>query len=163
MAACRLASSSGAPVPVEAGEQAISEIAGKWSGRYYSKATGRRGVITFRMPERADTGFGEVEITFSPALEMARRSSAVDELNRDRDDTLDPDPCTVLTIKMVRIEHDQVRGSMAAYWDPDCNCRTQTVFQGKISGNRIAGTFTSRRESNDRRILMGVWQVDRED
>jgi hypothetical protein len=162
MASCRLAS-PGAPVPVEAVEQAISEIAGKWSGRYHSKATGRRGVIRFSMPERADTGFGEVEITFSPALELARRSSAADDLNRDRDNTLDPDPCTVLTIKVVRIEHDKVRGSMAAYWDPDCNCRARTVFEGKITGNRIGGTFTSRRESSDRRILTGVWQVDRED
>jgi hypothetical protein len=51
---------------------------------------------------------------------------------------------------------------MAPYWDPDCDCRAQTVFEGKISGNRITGSFSSRRESSDRRLLTGEWRVERE-
>jgi hypothetical protein len=75
----------------------------------------------------------------------------------------DSRPCTVLTIRVVRVERDEVRGTIAPYRDPDCNCRAQTVFEGTISGNRITGTFSSRRESSDRRILTGQWQVERKE
>ena len=151
----------GDPVPVVGSQEAISAIAGDWSGEYRSKDAGRHGVIRFVMPERADTGFGEVEITFSPALASAAAGAAVDpKIDKDVD-RLDPEPCPFLSIKVVRIEKNAVRGTLAPYWDPDCECRTQTVFEGKISGNRIEGTFSSRRQSAEHPVFTGKWQVER--
>ena len=160
-AACRLIG-SGSPVPVEGKRQDVSAVSGTWAGTYSSKATGRHGTIRFMMPEQADTGFGEVEITFSPTLRLAHDAASADGLKRTEED-YDTDPCTVLTIKVVRVERDEVRGTISPYWDPDCDCRAQTMFEGKVSGDRISGTFSSRRESSDRRILSGEWQVDRQD
>jgi len=154
-------STYGGPVPVEGSREAISAIAGEWNGEYRSKDAGRHGVIRFVMPEHADTGFGEVEITFSPALASAAAGSAVDPKVDADEDRLDPDPRPFLSIKIVRIEKDAVRGTLAPYWDPDCECRTQTVFQGKISGNRIEGTFSSRRQSAEHPIFSGKWRVER--
>jgi hypothetical protein len=162
LASCRLTPTP-APVPVQGRHQELSAIAGAWSGQYWSKETGRRGVIRFAIPEHADTGYGEVEITFSPALSLTREAAAAD-LRKSHlgDDESGPRPCTVLDIRVVRIEHDRVRGTMEPYWDPDCECRARTVFEGKVSGNRVTGTFTSHRESSDHRVLTGKWYVERE-
>jgi len=156
---CRMTPSP-APVPVQGTEQDVASLAGEWSGRYWSKASGRHGTIRFSLAEHADTGYGEVEITFSPSLHLSREAASADYPKRDSEE-LPPAPCTVIGITVVRIEDDLVRGTMAPYWDPDCNCRAQTVFEGKLARNRITGTFSSRRESSERSVLTGEWRAER--
>jgi hypothetical protein len=34
---------SASPVPVEGGQEELSKVSGQWTGRYWSKATGRHG------------------------------------------------------------------------------------------------------------------------
>ena len=147
-------------VPVQGEESEISAFTGEWVGRYLSKATGRHGIIRFNLPEPADTGYGEVEITFSPALRLNREIVDVDS-RAGAPYELSPQPTTVVDITVVRIEGDSVRGTMTPYWDPDCECRAHTVFEGKLKGRRIVGTFSTRRESNQRRIVEGDWRVER--
>jgi hypothetical protein len=157
---CRMTPSP-LPVPVQGSHRDVSTLSGDWSGSYSSKTTGRRGTIRFSLRDHADTGFGEVEITFSPALRLGREASSVD-YPKGHEDELVPETCMVMGITVVRIEDDLVRGKMAPYWDPDCDCRAQTVFEGKLARNRITGSFNTRRESTDRRVLTGQWRVDRE-
>jgi hypothetical protein len=142
------------PVPVEGALEDLRVLSGEWSGRYWSEATGRHGTLRFSLAEHATTGFGEVEITFSPTLRLLHEASAPDEL--------EPKPSTVIDITVVRVEGSRVRGTMAPYWDPDCDCRARTVFEGAIVGDRISGTFSTRRAASDRRILTGKWQAIRE-
>lgn len=157
--ACRMAPSPPA-VPVQGADEAISAFAGEWVGRYSSKATGRHGIIRFILPEHADTGYGEVEITFSSAMRLNREAADVNPRTADRDE-LAPEPCAAIGITVVRIEEDSVRGTMTPYWDPDCECRAHTVFEGKLHRNRIVGTFSTRRESSKRRIVAGEWRAER--
>src|SRR6476646_2987095 len=157
---CQLPSSS-EPVPVQGSEAGRRLLIGAWSGRYWSQATGRHGTIQFALAEKADTGYGEVEITFSPSLRIAHDAASPDP-TKQGDEPLDPHTSTRININVVAVEADSVRGTMAPYWDPDCNCRASTVFQGKISVNQITGTFTSRRESSDRRPVTGEWRAERE-
>jgi len=140
------------PVPVQEARQEVSAVAGEWDGRYWSKDTGRHGTIRFMLPERADTGFGEVEITFSPSLHLLFEDT---EENRN-----EPKPSTILDIRVVRVEGQRVQGTMVPYWDPDCNCRASTVFDGKLAGDRISGTFTSRRTASQS-LVTGEWQAVR--
>jgi hypothetical protein len=160
LASCHFPSTSG-PVPVLGTDAQRRLLSGDWNGYYRSDATGRHGTIKFSLGERADTGFGEVEMTFSPALRLAQDANSVNASKRPSDAPV-PKPCTTVDISVVKIEADQVRGTMAPYWDPDCNCRARTVFEGTVSGDTITGTFTSRRESSDRRLLTGEWRVERE-
>src|SRR5688572_5423334 len=104
VASCRMTPSP-APVPLEGTQQELSALAGEWTGQYWSKDTGRRGVIRFAMPEAADTGHGEVEITFSPTLRLVQDAAALDPAATDPDDDPTPKPCTVLNIRIVRVEH----------------------------------------------------------
>lgn len=156
---CRMTPSPPA-VPVQGTAEDVAAFSGEWSGRYWSKATGRHGTIRFSLAEHADTGYGEVEITFSPSLRLGREASSVDYPKTHPDELL-PTPCTVIGITVVRIEDDLVRGTMAPYWDPDCDGRAQTVFEGKMARNRITGSFSTRRESSERSILTGEWRAER--
>src|SRR6185503_19220151 len=106
------------PVPVQGNREDVANFSGEWVGQYRSKVTGRHGTIQFSLAEQADTGYGEVEITFSPALHLAREAS-VDYPKTGPDDLL-PTPPTVIDITVVRIEDDRIRGTIAPYWDPDC-------------------------------------------
>jgi hypothetical protein len=142
------------PVPVQGAREAVQTLSGDWTGRYWSQETGRHGIIRFALPEQADTGYGEVEITFSPSLHLLRATADTDEIAQ-------PKPSTTIDIRVVRVENDRVQGTIAPYWDPDCDCRARTVFEGKLSGNRITGSFSTRRESADRRTLAGKWQAER--
>jgi hypothetical protein len=160
LASCHLPSTS-EPVPVLGTEGERRLLSGNWNGRYWSEAIGRHGTIKFSLGERADTGLGEVEMTFSPALRLARDTASLPAA-RPPNDAPSPSPCTTVDISVVKIEVDRVRGTMAPYWDPDCNCRARTVFEGTVSGDTITGTFTTRRESSDRRLLTGKWRVQRE-
>ena len=157
-AACRMTPAP-PPVPVQGGDEAISAFSGEWVGRFSSKATGRHGIIRFNLPEHADTGYGEVEITFSPSLHLSRQAQSVDL--KAGPEELSPQPCTTIGITMIRIENASVRGTMAPYWDPDCECRAHTVFEGKLQRDHIAGTFSTRRESSDGSIIAGEWRAER--
>jgi hypothetical protein len=156
--ACRMTPAA-PPVPVQGGDEEISAFSGEWVGRYSSKATGRHGIIRFNLPEHADTGYGEVEITFSPSLHLSRETQSADP--RSHPDELPPQPCTVVDITVVRIEGDSVRGTMTPYWDPDCECIAYTVFEGKLKGRVIVGTFSTTQESNQRRMIEGEWRGER--
>ena len=156
--ACRMTPPPPA-VPVQGADSEVSAFSGEWVGRYSSKATGRHGTIRFNLPEHADTGYGEVEITFSPSLHLSRETQSADP--KADPDELSPQPCTAIGITVIRIEHDSVRGTMTPYWDPDCECRAHTVFDGKLQRNRITGSFSTRRESSDRPIVSGEWRAER--
>ena len=63
-------------------------------------------------------------------------------------------------IAVVRIKQRKIRGILAPYWDPDCDCRARTIFEGELLDHHIAGTFTSRRDA-DSVPVTGSWFVNR--
>jgi hypothetical protein len=146
-------SPSPAPVPVEGTSADLAAIAGEWSGRYWSDSTARHGTLIFRLRAGSDTAYGEIEMSFSPALYLYGEPAEA-PLRRK--------PCTTLDVAVVRLAGDSVRGTLAPYWDPDCDCRTHTVFVGRLRDDSIAGTFSSRRESADLPLLRGHWFAVRE-
>ncbi len=141
------------PVPVEGTRGDLSALAGTWTGQYWSEISGRRGTVRFRLRSGADTAHGEVEMTFSPALRVY-----------GDDETADPalrrEPCTTIDIAVVRIQQRKIRGILAPYWDPDCDCRARTIFEGELVDDHIAGIFTSRRDV-DSVVVSGSWFADR--
>jgi hypothetical protein len=136
------------PVPVEGAPADLATLAGEWSGRYWAEGETRYGTLTFRFQAGADTARGQVQMTFAPALRL---------YGERKDDPLARTPCTTMDIAIVRVAGDTVRGTLAPYWDPDCDCRTRTVFEGEVMDDSIAGTFTSRREVESAPVLKGSW------
>jgi hypothetical protein len=141
-----------APVPVEGSRGDLSALAGTWTGEYWSEASGRRGRVEFRLRSGADTAYGQVEMMFSPALRVYDDEACDAALHRE--------PCTVIDITVVRIAKLTIRGTLAPYWDPDCDCQARTVFEGELAGDHVAGTFTSRRDA-DSIPVTGDWFANR--
>ena len=141
-----------APVPVEEPRAELDALAGEWTGEYWTADSGRHGTVRFRLGSGVDTAYGEVEMTFSRALRLYGDSSEED---------LPRYPCTVIAIEMVRLEGAKVRGTLAPYWDPDCDCRTLTVFEGVLAGDRVSGSFTSGAGPDTPPRLTGRWFAQR--
>ena len=143
---------SQSPVPVVGREADISKLAGEWSGEYSSGETGRSGSILFTLKSGTDTATGDVVMTprfaaagppqaGQPSPQVALASQAID-------------------IKFVRVTGGQVSGSLAPYTDPTCNCPLHTTFVGRLVGDTLAGTYTSRHE-NAQDMQQGRWRVVR--
>jgi hypothetical protein len=156
LAAC-LAGPQAAPVPLEGTATDLSMLAGTWTGSYRSETTGRHGTVIFRLRAGEDTARGEVEMTFSPALAL------YGEARKSEDELPPPEFCRTIEIAIVRVRGNEVRGTLAPYWDPDCECGIQTVFEGELQGERIAGQFTSRRATGAKDSISGEWFADRQE
>jgi hypothetical protein len=147
---------AGAPVPVEGSAAEIETLAGSWSGRYWSdrgRSTGH-GAIRFVLAEGADTARGQVEMTFSPELHLYGEQAERDELQRS--------PCTTIDITLVRVQADSVRGTLAPYWNPACDCRTVTVFEGRLTDGTVSGAYVTRREGGGAPMATGRWTAERQ-
>lgn len=144
----------GAPVPVEGAPPELVSLAGTWDGRYWNdRGQGKgHGTIRFQLAAGADTARGRVEMTFAPELRLYREGG--DELSRS--------PCTSMDIAIVRVELGTIRGTLAPYWHPRCDCRVLTVFEGALREDRIEGTFVTRREGGGAVLSTGRWRVERE-
>ncbi|HEX9942437.1 MAG TPA: hypothetical protein VGG03_10500 [Thermoanaerobaculia bacterium] len=49
-----------------------------------------------------------------------------------------------LTIRFIAVEGGQISGTLDPYRDPDCSCMVSTKFTGRLQGDVIEGTFTTR-------------------
>ena len=123
------------PVPVEGPRIQLDSLNGNWKGTYRASGASRHGILRFSLRPGADTANGEVEITFARALRL---------YGDPPDEPLPRSPCRVLEIALVRVDAGSIRGTLAPYWDPDCECQIISVFEGRLAGpGRIEGTFTS--------------------
>lgn len=142
--ACASLACASKPAPVtvtgDAGDRA--SLAGKWSGEYNSLATGRSGSIVFNLSSTGDAASGDVVMiprgsgtALAPYRNVTTPGGVVMQ---------NPGTSQVLTIKLVRVSGDTVSGVLDAYRDPQCDCPVETTFAGRLSGDTIEGTFTTR-------------------
>ena len=151
LAGCRM-TPAGAPIPLEGSASEVAALAGTWTGRYRSDRGGGHGTIAFTLGAGTDTAHGRVDMTFAPALALYGES-AVRELPRQ--------PCTAIDIAVVRVADGSIRGTLAPYWNPACDCRAVSVFEGRLTGGQLGGTFVTTREGGDAALSTGRWQVER--
>ena len=145
----------GSPVPVEGLRSDRDALAGTWNGRYWSdRGRGKgHGTIHFVLRPGADTARGQIEMTFVPELELyGERAEACDLARR---------PCTTVDIDVVRVEGGSVRGTLAPYWNPGCDCRAVSEFAGRLDAGSLTGSFVTRRESGGEPISSGRWVAER--
>ena len=141
------------PVPVEGPRVELDSLIGDWKGKYRASGASRHGILRFSLRPGADTAYGEVEITFARALRL---------YGDPPEESLPRTPCRVLQIAFVRMDAGAIRGTLAPYWDPDCECRSLAVFEGRLTApDRVEGTFTSRRAPDGPALLSGRWVAAR--
>jgi len=142
-----------APVPVLGDPADLRALAGEWEGEYSSRETGRSGSIVFTLTAGRDSAAGDVVMT--PAMPT---SPAPGERTGARPSAAAA--AQVLTITFVRATGDSVSGALAPYTSPDCACSLTTTFVGRLHGDAIEGTFTTRGEGVPG-AQPGRWKVTR--
>jgi hypothetical protein len=147
------------PTPVtvagEAGDRV--SLAGKWTGEYSSSVTGRSGSIVFNLSPSGDAASGDVVMV---PRGLDRPLTPYNSGNATVAGVQSPPTSQVLTIKLVRVSGDTVSGVMDAYRDPQCDCAVVTTFTGRMSGDTIDGTFTTRGNQSVAQ-QSGTWRVTR--
>ena len=146
------------PITISGDSGARASLAGKWAGEYSSPATGRSGSIVFNLSPSGDSASGDVVMvprgSGRPLVPYGNATSTVVGATQTGANS------QVLTIKLVRVAGDTVSGVLDAYRDPECDCPVQTTFTGRINGDTIDGTFTTRgAQSNAGQT--GTWRVKR--
>jgi hypothetical protein len=146
------------PITVTGDVEDRASLAGKWSGEYNSPVTGRSGSIVFNLSSTGDAANGDVVMVpqaYGRALVpygnvTATSGTAVQS----------PAVSEVLTIKLVRVSGDNVSGVLDAYRDPECDCPVVTTFTGRVNGDTIDGTFSTRGPQSTT-PQTGTWRVKR--
>lgn len=147
-------SGSPAPVPVLGVPADLARLAGEWGGEYRDEPSGRGGSIVFKLSAGADTAFGDVVM-----IPRERRPERLPTQDPSAGLAL-PRTLEVLSIAFVRAAGGSVSGRLIPYRDPECDCLVNARFEGRIRGDTIEGTFTTRRvESGE--IQTGTWKVRR--
>jgi len=145
------------PITVAGDTGDLASLAGKWTGEYSSAATGRSGSIVFNLSPSGDAANGDVVMVprgyGKPLVPYSANTTAGGTMQNTN-------TSQVLTIKLVRVSGDTVSGFLDAYRDPSCDCPVQTTFTGRLSGDTIDGTFTTR-GSPSNTPQTGTWRVKR--
>ncbi|HSJ15441.1 MAG TPA: hypothetical protein VK939_13550 [Longimicrobiales bacterium] len=132
----------------------VSRLTGEWRGQYTSDESGRAGSIAFRLEAGRDTARGDV-LMFVPRAP----NEAPSFQPAGQPAPLPPD-ARPLRIRFVQVDADRVRGRLDPYPDPACGCMVETIFEGRLQGDVITGTFTTRHLERDR-VQRGRWHVHR--
>lgn len=140
------------PVPMVGPQADVSLLAGDWSGEYSSGETGRSGSILFKLTAGTDSASGDV--VMSPQWAAGQRAA------QQQGAQVSPPSSQTLSINFVRVSGGQVSGSLAPYTDPSCNCPLHTTFIGRLRGDTLEGTYTSRHEQASD-AQQGRWRVVR--
>jgi hypothetical protein len=117
----------------------VSALVGDWHGDYVAFGSpSRHGTISFVLEPGDETARGSVVMIPEGSHHPYERYRG--DLPVIAGQTYSP-LSEVLSITVVRIEENMVRGEMDPYWDPDRECVAFTHFYGFIDGRTIEGTF----------------------
>ncbi|OLC03549.1 MAG: hypothetical protein AUH45_05210 [Gemmatimonadetes bacterium 13_1_40CM_69_22] len=134
----------------------MAALAGQWEGSYSSAATGRSGSISFTLSANGDSAVGDVIMI---PRGWGRPLQALDRLGPTGAAVAQP-RSAVLTINFVRVAGGRVTGTLAPYADPETGASLSTTFEGRLDGNTIAGTYTTRGAGSPD-PQTGQWKVTR--
>jgi hypothetical protein len=153
LGACGGSSTAATPVPVSGSTKDMAALAGEWSGEYLSLESGRSGSIVFNLKAGTDSATGDVIMS---AMTGGPRGG--DQTSPQPDAA--PTPPQVLAIRFVSIEGGRVQGKLDPYIEPTCKCQLTTVFDGRLYGKELSGTYTTMLP--DGRVQSGRWSVTRQ-
>jgi hypothetical protein len=119
-------------VAVKGADNELVKLVGTWEGSYHGDDSGRSGPVSFALQLGQHSAEGEVRMGGT----------------------------TPLKIEFVQIKAGQVRGTIAPYTDPGCNCQVETTFLGTRAGEAISGMFETKLGTTGQ-IQTGSWKVAR--
>ena len=146
-AALLACSSNPKPISMMGAPEDLTLMVGSWIGTYDADDGTRSGTIQFELDRDADTASGRVVMYFGvvdPASPPEQQG--IQSLR--------------LAISFIQLGGGFVSGRLTPYQDPSCQCLIETLFQGKLEGDVIEGTFSSHGVS-EHLLRSGKWMVHR--
>lgn len=143
------------PVPLVGAAGAVAALSGQSEGSYSSATTGRSGSISFMLTAHGDSAYGDVVMVprgFGRPLRAWDRPPGDPGVAQPRSQ--------VLTINFVRVAAGRVTGTLAPYADPETGLKLFTMFEGRLQGDAIEGTYTTR-GAGVTEPQTGQWKVTR--
>lgn len=137
-------------IPIEGTPANVAALAGEWNGTYTSRDLDRQGTIWFRLVDGEDHARGDVRMIPRGSDQPYRYENPSPHMR---------EPVQFLDIRFVRATATNIRGVLERYWDPDAGCFATTMFEGRINGDRIEGTFETRLMTGI--VALGRWQASR--
>ncbi len=119
-------------VAVQGSDLDLARVAGDWEGEYTGTESGRSGPVSFSLQVGSHTAEGQVIMSGA----------------------------TPLKIEFVKVNKNEVKGTIAPYMDPNCSCEVQTTFLGNFGNDAINGTFETK-ISTTGQVQTGTWSVQR--
>lgn len=144
-----------ASVPLVATPEERSSLVGEWHGRY-AGPQGRAGSIVLFVKAGEDHAHGDVLM-----VPEGRSQRYGPSAGGSRDASPARRGLELLTIRFVEAGEGRITGMLDPYWDPDCQCEVWTSFDGRLEGDRIAGTFSSISGRRGVGRSSGAWEVRR--
>jgi hypothetical protein len=142
-------------VPLIGAARDVATLSGQWDGAYSSAATGRSGSISFTLTASGDSAFGDVVMIprgFGHPLQAWNNAAAPAATPTPRSATL--------TINFVRVAQGRVTGTLAPYADPESGGQLFTTFEGRVEGDTIRGSYSTR-SAGGSDAQRGEWTVTR--
>jgi hypothetical protein len=140
-------SSNPKPISMMGSPEDINLMVGSWIGTYASDAGDRSGTIQFELEKDVETASGRVVMYFGE-IDPSRPAEQQDVRSLR------------LAISFIQLGSGYVSGRLTPYLDPTCECMIETLFQGKLEGDTIEGTFSSHGVNEDLHRV-GTWSVNR--
>jgi len=131
-------SSGGQEITVVGEKKEIGELAGLWQGTYDSDDGARTGTIELRFEGDTKTASGNVVMSASD----------------------NPDAALHLRIRFVQIAEGWISGRLDPYQDPECDCMVESLFQGRLAGDSMVGTYSTRGVAEEF-LRTGSWVMTR--
>lgn len=119
-------------IEVKGDDPELTKLAGDWEGDYKGNESGRSGTAKFSLQLGRHTAEGEVFMGGD----------------------------TPLKIEFVAVEGGKIKGTIAPYTDPNCQCEVETSFLGILDGDQISGDFVTTIGTTGQ-LQTGTWQVTR--
>jgi hypothetical protein len=140
------------PVQLQGDPSSVARLAGSWSGEYWGGAGGRGGSLSFTLQSGTDSLYGDVTMLDPHGQQL----HPADPMEVHAMHVRSPQQ---LRIDVVAVEADSIRGILEPYVAPDCECAVTTTFTGRVTGDRIAGSFQTR--AGGRVKAEGSWEMKR--
>jgi hypothetical protein len=119
-------------VAVQGSDMDLARVAGDWVGEYKGNESGRSGPVNFSLQVGSHIAEGQVIMGGA----------------------------TPLKIEFVKVNRDEVKGTIAPYTDPNCSCEVQTTFLGTLGDDVINGSFETKVSATGQ-SQTGTWSVTR--
>jgi hypothetical protein len=155
-AAASCASSSSEPksvapaIPTGGEKGSFKALAGRWEGTYTNPSNRRSGTIVLEFYSDKET-HGDI-LMIPPGSAQSKPSQ--EEILRTMP--------RVLEINFIEAgPAGELSGTVGPYEDPDTHCQARSLFQGKVKGETIDGTFRTECAGGSSAATSGVWTVTR--